>query len=106
MASLRVSTAAVSPDLLADEDIREVLAVSVINMAASSPTNGDQIGLRINKTIILDAGEMNIEVSADVIDIQRDALIVNSVVGRGNLRMPVPAVTTEVQAWIQVDPLQ
>jgi len=105
MASLRIPANAVNGDLLSDQDIRNVEAASAVNLWASCVTNGDKIGLRLDKTIIMDDGEMNIESAADVIDTNRDQLVFNSVVGRGRLRMPIPAVTTEVQALISVEPL-
>jgi len=104
MASLRVSTGAVSADLLATEDIRLVEVPSVVSLSASSVTNGDTVGLRLNKTIIMDTGELN-TIAGDIIDIYMDRLVANTVVGPGQLRMPVGAVTTELQAMIFVEPI-
>lgn len=102
MPAQRLTTGATSSDLLADEDIRDVTARSILDLSAASVTNGDQIGLRLGRTVILEDGELNIEASADVVDIDRDALIKNLVIGPGKLRMPVPTLTTELQAWLQV----
>jgi len=104
MASLRFSTGAVNADLLSAEDIRMVMGPSVVNMAVSSVTNGDTVGLRLNKTIILDTGECN-TIAGDIVDPMMDRLVANSVVGRGNLRIPVGAVTTELQGIIFVEPI-
>lgn len=106
MASRRLGVTAVTNDALADQDIRTVLQPSVVNLWASSVTNGDQIGLRLDRTIILDDGECNIESSADVIDTDRDQLVFNTVVGPGRLRVPVPTLTTELQFIISVEPLR
>lgn len=105
MASRRLGITAVNGDALSDQDIRNVEVPSVINLWASSVTNGDQLGLRLDKTIIMDDGECNIEASADVIDTDRDQLVFNSIVGRGRLRIPVPAVTTELQFLLSVEPM-
>ena len=105
MSSRRIAATAVSADLLADEDIRDIPRRSVVDLAAASVTNGDTVGLRLGRTIILDTGECNIEASADVIDLSRDGLVTATVVGIGKLRMPIGAVTTEIQAWVQVRPL-
>lgn len=105
MASRRVPANAVTPDLLANELIRTVTQPSIVNLWASCVTNGDTLGLLLDKTVILDTGEINIEAAADVIDTDRDQLVFNSVVGRGNLRMPVGAVTTELQALVSVEPI-
>jgi len=49
--------------------------------------------------------ECNIEISADVIDTGRDQLIFDTVVGEGQLRVPVGAVTTEIQFLLSVEPV-
>jgi len=104
MAALRFSTAVISADLLSDEDIRLVEVPSVVNLAVSSVTNGDTVGLRLNKTIILDVGECN-TIAGDIVDPFMDRLVANSVVGRGQLKVPVGAVTTELQGQIFVEPI-
>lgn len=105
MASRRLGVTATTADALQNEDIRRVEVPSVVNLWASSVTNGDQIGLRLDKTVIMDDGECNIEASADVIDTDRDQLVFNTVVGRGQLRIPVPTLTTELQFLISVEPI-
>lgn len=104
MASLRVSTGAVSADLLSTEDIRNVETFSVVNLAVSSVTNGDLCALRLNKTIIMDASEVN-TIAGDVIDAEGDRMVFNSIVGPGQLKLPVSAVTTELQALVSVEPV-
>jgi len=104
MASRRIAVTAVTADALSDEDIRNVFEPSVINLAASSVTNGDELGLRLDRTIIMDAGEVN-TIAGDIIDAQQDQMIFNSVVGAGRLRAPVPTLTTELQFLLSVEPL-
>lgn len=105
MASLKFAAAAASPDLLATEVIRRVLRPSVVNLWGSGVTNGDSLGLFLDRNEIMPTGEVNIELTADVVDAQRDQLVFDSVVGRGNLRIPVGAVTTELQGLISVEPI-
>lgn len=105
MSSRRLGVNAVTNDAISDEEIRRVEVPSVVNMWASCVTNGDSIGLLLNKTEIMPAGEVNIESSADVIDNDRDQLIFNTVVGPGQLRVPVTAVTTEIQFLLSVEPI-
>jgi len=104
MSALRFSTGAVDPDLLIAEDIRLVEVPSLVNLAVSSVTNGDTVGLRLNKTVILETGECN-TIAGDIVDPFMDRLVANSVVGPGQLRVPVGAVTTELQGWISVEPI-
>jgi len=104
MSSRRLGVGATTADALSDEDIRLVERISSLNFAASSVTNGDQVGVRLNKTIIMDDGEVN-TIAGDIIDPYMDRLIVNSIVGRGQLKVPVPTLTTELQFWISVEPI-
>jgi len=104
MASRRIGVGAVTADALTDEDIRDVSRPSIVNLSASSVTNGDTLGLRLNNTIIMDTGELN-TIAGDIIDVMMDRLVANTLVGRGKLKAPVGAVTTELQFWLQVDPI-
>ena len=105
MASRRLGIAAVTNDALADQDIRTVEVPSIVNLWASGATAGDQLGLRLDKTIIMDDGDVNIEIAVDVVDTDRDQLVFNSVVGPGRLRIPIPTLTAEVQFLISVEPI-
>jgi len=104
MASRRLGIGAVTNDALASEDIRLVEVLSRVNFWASSVTNGDLCGLRLNKTIIMDDGEVN-TIAGDVIDSSMDQLVFNTVVGAGQLKVPVPTLTTELQFLISVEPV-
>jgi hypothetical protein len=104
MASRRLGITATTNDALANEDIRLVEVLSQINFWASSVTNGDQVGLRLNKTIIMDDGEVN-TIAGDVIAVETDQLVFNTVVGPGQIKVPVPTLTTELQFLISVEPV-
>lgn len=105
MASRRIDVAAVTNDAISTDEIRRVERPSTVSLWASCVTNGDTIGLLLNKTEIMATDECNIEISADVIDVARDQLIFDSVIGRGQLRVPVGAVTTELQFLLSVEPI-
>ena len=105
MASRRIDVGAAINDAIADDEIRRVEQPSVVNLYASCVTNGDTIGLFLNKTEIMPTDECNIEISADVIDVARDQLVFDTVVGEGSLRVPIGAVTTELQFLLSVEPL-
>lgn len=105
MSSRRIDVGAPIGDAIATEEIRRVEQPSRVNLWASCVTNGDTIGLFLNKTEIMLTDECNIETSADVIDVSRDQLVFGSVVGRGQLRVPIGAVTTELQFLLSVEPI-
>lgn len=100
----RIDVGAVTADAISTEEIRRVEAPSRLDFAASCVTNGDTVGVLLNSTEILPTDECNIELSADVIDMARDILIKGLFIGRGQLRVPVGAVTTELQFWMQHQP--
>jgi len=106
MASRYLRIAATSADVLATEEIRLVSRPSSVSLWASSVTKGDTIGLQHGSNIIMDEGQMNIEISADVVDTTRDQLVFGTLVGAGlNLRIPVGTLTTELQLLLVVQPV-
>lgn len=105
MASRRMAVNAVTGDAIATEEIRRVSRPSIVNFWASCVNNGDTIGVFLNRTELLPTDEINVEASADVIDTDRDQLLFNTRVGRGQLRVPVGAVTAEVQFLLSVEPI-
>lgn len=75
---------------------------AIINAWVSGATASDNFGLKIgDREIVTQGTECNIEISADVIDVARDQMVFNEVVGPGELKMPVTA-TAEVQALFHI----
>lgn len=106
MSSRRLLVSAVTADALADEDIRNVDVPSVVNMWATSVTVTDEIGLRLDKTVIMDAGTANVAAAAlGLVDTDRDQLVFNSIVGAGRLRVNVPTLNTSLVFLISVEPI-
>ena len=105
MASRRLLVGATTGDALSDQDIRNVEVPSVVNMWATAVTVTDTIGLRLDKTVIMDDGTANVSAAAlGFVDSDRDQLVFNSVVGAGRLRVPV-TVTTSLIFLISVEPI-
>jgi len=106
VASRRLLVSAVTGDAIAAEDIRNVTIPSVVNLWASCVTVTDQIGLRLDKTIIMDDGLMNIHAAAlGLVNSDSDQLVFNTIVGEGTLRVPVPILTTSLIFLLSVEPL-
>lgn len=106
MASRRLLVSAVTADALADEDIRNVEVPSIVNLFASAVTVTDEIGLRLDKTVIMDAGTANVAAAAvGMVDTDRDQLVFNTVVGAGRLRINIPVLTTSLIFLISVEPI-
>lgn len=105
MASRRLLVGATTGDALSDQDIRNVEVPSVVNLWAAAVTVTDVLGLRLDKTVIMDDGVLNVSAAAlGQISVDEDQLIFNSIVGEGRLRMPV-TVTTSLQVLISVEPV-
>lgn len=106
MATRRLLVSVATNDALADQDIRTVNDPSVVNLWASSVTVTDLIGLRLDKTIIMDDGTCNVSAAAlGQVSSNEDQLVFNTVVGPGTLRVPVPTLTTSLILMISVEPI-
>lgn len=102
MPTLRFGTATAT-DALANRKFNVIPPQgAIVNMWASSVTNGDTLGLSIgDRDIVVNGAEMNIEISADVVDVSRDQLVFNEVIGPGQLYLPATC-TTEINILLHV----
>lgn len=98
MPSIRRRVTATNADALSNIKFADVPQPgAVINLWAAGVTATDDIGLSVGSTDFLVAGtDINIEISADVIDVNRDQLLFNEVIPAGHIFVPV-TVTTEMQ---------
>jgi len=104
MSSRRLLVSAVTNDALADQDIRRVETPSVVNLWAGSVTVTDTIGLRLDKTVIMDDGTCNVHAAAlGLVNTDSDQLVFNQVVGEGTLRIPVATLTTSLIFLLSVE---
>jgi len=103
MPTIRVAPAATTTDALANVKFNVIPGGgAIVNMWAASVTNGDTFGLSIgDRDIVVNGTELNIEVAADCIDVSRDQVVFNEVVGPGQLFLPV-TLTTEAQFLIHI----
>lgn len=106
MATRRLLVSAVTGDAISDETIRTVEVPSVVNMWASAVTVTDQIGLSLDKTEIMAPGTANVSAAAlGQVDTDQDQLVFNSIVGPGELRIPVTILTTSLIFILSVEPI-
>jgi len=103
MPSIKPAGGATSTDALSNLKFSVVpLGGAVLNFWASGATAADTVGLSIGARDMLVAGsEVNIETSADRIDVSVDQLLFNEPVEAGQLFLPVVA-TAEVQFLISL----
>jgi len=104
-AARRLLIATTTSDALSDEDIRTVSGPSAVSLWAACVTLTDLIGLRLNRTIIMDDGICNIHAAAlSLVNISDDGLVFDALVGKGTLRIPV-TVTTSLIFHLTVEPV-
>lgn len=106
MSVRRLLIAAVNNDALSDQDIRTIEVPSIVSLWAACVTLTDTIGLRLDKTIIMDDGIMNIHAAAlSIVLLDQDGLVIDTVVGAGTLRVPVATLNTSLIFHISVEPI-
>lgn len=107
MASRRLLIAAVTPDALAAENIRDVPdGLNRVSLWATAVNVADEIGLTLDRTEIMAPGTANVSAAATgMVDTGRDQLVFESLVGGGKLKIPVPIVTASVIVLISVEPV-
>lgn len=103
MPSLRFRVSATTTDALANRKFSVVPARgAIINLWGAAVTATDTWGISIgDRDIAVNGSAINIEVSADVIDTDRDQMVFNELIGGGQLFLPV-TVTTEAQFLIHL----
>jgi len=105
MSARRLLVAATNNDALSNENIRTVDVPSTVSLWAGCVTLTDTIALFLNKTEIMAASICNIRAAAiSLINISDDGLVFDTVVGRGELRIPV-VVTTSLIFHLVVEPI-
>lgn len=103
MPRTRVTVPATTGDALANNKFRLIPENgALITLYGSCVTNGDTFGLAVNdRDIVQNGEELNIEIAADVVDTDRDLILLNEPVEGGQLYMPV-TVTTEAQFELHI----
>lgn len=103
---LRRLISAVTDDAISTATIRKVLVPSTVSLWATTVTVTDELGLSLGSTEIMPAGTANVAAAAvGMVDIDRDRLIDNVIVPPGELRIPVPTLTTSLIFLLQVEPI-
>jgi len=106
MGSRRLLVSATTSDALSNQLIRTVDRPSVVNLWASAVTVTDEIGLALDSTTIMEPGTANVSAAAvGMVDIARDQLVFDAIVGRGRLRINIPTLNTSLIFIISVEPI-
>jgi len=105
MASLRQLVAATTGDSLSTTNSRRVLRASIVNLFVSTVTVTDTVALFLDQVEIMASGTANVRAAAlGLVSVNEDQLVFNTLVGRGDLRMPTVVTTSQIQL-ISVEPI-
>jgi len=74
---------------------------AIMNLWAAGDDAGDTIAVSVGDRDVLSTSEVNIEVSADAITVDRDQLLFDEIIPPGHIFLPVVA-TAEVQVLISL----
>ena len=75
---------------------------AIHNMWCSGATAGDSIGLSVgDRDILVQGSHMNVESATNVVDMQRDQLVINEPTGPGQIFMPI-SLTTAVNVRLHI----
>ena len=103
MPSIAFRVAATTSDAMSNRKFNVVPGGgAVLNLWGACVTKTDSFGVSIgDRDLMVDGSILNIEIAADVVDIQRDQRLFNEIIGPGQLFMPV-TVTTEAQFLVNL----
>lgn len=103
MPTLRYRQAATTTDSLANRKFSVIPAVgAILNLWASCVTATDTFGLSVgDRDIMVNGSVCNIEASTTVVDIDRDQLVINELIGAGQMFLPI-TVTTAMNILIHL----
>jgi len=106
MPSFRALVSATTTDALSAANIRRVAGPSVVSLWGTCVTVTDEIALFMDNTEIMASGTLNIRAAAlGLVLVSDDQLVFSTVVGRGDLRIPVGTLTTSLIFLISVEPI-
>ena len=103
MPSLRFNVSATTPDAMSNRKFNIIPAGgAILNIWASCVVVTDSFGVSVgDRDIMVDGSLMNIEGSADAVDIDRDQVVFNETVDGGQIFLPV-TVGTQAQFLIHL----
>jgi len=103
MPGLRFRVSTTTPDAMSNRKFNVIPAGgAVLNMWIAGVTGTDSFGISVgDRDIMVDGSLISIEISADVIDVERDQVVFNQGVEGGQIFLPV-TVTTEAQVLMHL----
>lgn len=79
---------------------------ALVTMYAATATAGETLSFSVNNQDVLVDAPLNVQVAADVLDTDRDQILFREVVPAGKYYLRAPAVATELDYMLVIEPLR
>jgi len=80
-------------------------APALITLVVSSATAGEDCSFTVGSVEFLSAGEINLEVANQVVDMDRDVLLLQEAVPPGEYFLSIPVVAADVSFVLIIEPV-
>jgi len=97
--------AAATQDALTGLKFKTLLEPALVTLAISSATAGEDASFSVDSREFLSQGEINLEVANEVVDMERDVLLLQEVVPAGEMFLAIPVVAATVQFRLLIEPI-
>jgi hypothetical protein len=105
MPTIKRLVAAPTEDALLGLKFKTQESPALVTLAASSPTAGEDISFSVGSTEFLVAGEMNLEIANQTIDLARDTILFQEPVPAGEYFIRIPAVAADASFLLIIEPV-
>jgi len=105
MPAIRRVVAAASDDVLLGLKFKTQGSPALVTLIASSATAGEDLTFSVGSVVFLEAAEINLEVANQVIDADRDVLLIQEAVPPGEYFLRVPVVAADMSFLLIIEPV-
>lgn len=100
----RVNTAA-QTNALENLQFATLQVPSLVSLYMSAGTAGESASFLVDSNQFMANGEINLEAGNEIVDLERDGLLLQEVVPAGKMFLVIPIVTSTVQWRLLIEPV-
>lgn len=97
--------AAATTDALSGLKFKTQGAPALITLAVSSATASEDCSFSVGSVEFMSAGEINLEIANQVVDMERDVLLLQEAVPPGEYFLEIPTVAADVSFVLVIEPI-
>lgn len=105
MPSIKRTIVAATQDALANLKFATQSEPALVSLFASSPTAGEDLSFSVGSNEFTSQAEINLEVLNQVVDTERDGILIQEQVPAGQYFLSVPVVAADVSFLLIIDPI-